>query len=295
MRDFLALDPSIADHQRILANFQGKIVQADFEELLVAWLVEDNLPFKLVESPKLRLLFQYLNPIMKDCLPSAITISRRIESAYKAAMGPVTEHLKTARGRIYVTFDGWTSNNHLSLLGLNVHFIDTNWNHCKLLLGVPPVKGKHTGENLADHVAAVLSEFDITSDRLGIFVLDNASNNDTAMEYLAAEFGFDSEECRLRCMGHIINLAVHAFLFGKVKKQAIDDGETLQRADRIAKDAEEWRKFGPVGIAHNITHSILNCAHYCDVLLMLQKKDLEEGVLPAVYKNSKKVCGFYSP
>jgi hypothetical protein len=50
--------------------------------------------------------------------------------------------------------------------------------------------------------------------QLGHFTLDNASNNDTAMEVLQKllyedrEFAFDSGECRIRCIPHIINICV---------------------------------------------------------------------------------------
>ena len=39
---------------------------------------------------------------------------------------------------------------------------------------------------------------------LGWFVLDNASNNDTTLRELAKTMGFNVEEKRLRCMGHIL-------------------------------------------------------------------------------------------
>lgn len=49
---------------------------------------------------------------------------------------------------------------------------------------------------------------------MGHFTLDNASNNDTAMEKLAQtlqderEFTFDPKERRIRCFAHIINICV---------------------------------------------------------------------------------------
>ena len=53
---------------------------------------------------------------------------------------------------------------------------------------------------------------------MGYFTLDNAGNNDTAMEVIAGELGFDSTQRRVRCIGHIINLVVIALLFGKDAK-----------------------------------------------------------------------------
>ena len=85
-----------------------------------------------------------------------MVLRERLENLYKQTQRPITELLKTARGRIHVTFDGWTSRNRLSLLGINVFFIDVDWNHRKLLLGLPPVQGRHSGDNLVDEVAVRL-------------------------------------------------------------------------------------------------------------------------------------------
>ena len=48
---------------------------------------------------------------------------------------------------------------------------------------------------------------------LGQFFIDNASTNDTLMEYIAEDlkeekFAYDLRQFRLRCKSHIINLAI---------------------------------------------------------------------------------------
>jgi hypothetical protein len=50
--------------------------------------------------------------------------------------------------------------------------------------------------------------------RIGYYTLDNATNNDTAMEALGAEFDFDRAERRIRCAPHFLNLAVRAMMYG---------------------------------------------------------------------------------
>jgi hypothetical protein len=50
--------------------------------------------------------------------------------------------------------------------------------------------------------------------RIGYFTLDNASNNDTAIQALGAHHSFDHEERRLRCGSHIIHLTVIVMLYG---------------------------------------------------------------------------------
>jgi hypothetical protein len=50
--------------------------------------------------------------------------------------------------------------------------------------------------------------------RLGYCTLDNAANNGTAMEALAAEFDFDSNERRIRCAPHFLDLTTKAMMSG---------------------------------------------------------------------------------
>jgi hypothetical protein len=50
--------------------------------------------------------------------------------------------------------------------------------------------------------------------RLGYCTLDNAANNGTAMEALAAEFDFDSNERRIRCAPHFLDLTTKAMMYG---------------------------------------------------------------------------------
>jgi hypothetical protein len=59
----------------------------------------------------------------------------------------------------------------------------------------------------------VVKDFGI-EEKLGYFMLDNASNNATAMEPIADAFKLDSDERRLRCACHIINLIARHLLFG---------------------------------------------------------------------------------
>ena len=52
----------------------------------------------------------------------------------------------------------------------------------------------------------VLQYFGIIDDKLGYFVLNNISNNDTTLDELAKSIKFLPVERRLYCIGHILNL-----------------------------------------------------------------------------------------
>ncbi|OBS16232.1 hypothetical protein FPOA_13037 [Fusarium poae] len=132
---------------------------------------------------------------------------------YSRALGPVHELLRRARSMIHFTFDGWTSRQNTSFLGINAHFIDQDWKQWKILLALPALKKRHTGTALADEVADTIYSFDM-QDKLGYCTLDNAANNGTAMEALAAEFDFDSNERRIRCAPHFLDLTTKAMMYG---------------------------------------------------------------------------------
>ena len=61
----------------------------------------------------------------------------------------------------------------------------------------------------------ILQSFDITRSKLCYFVLDNAYNNDTAVNKFAAVFDFSASDCRLRCACHILNLVGQTIMLGK--------------------------------------------------------------------------------
>jgi hypothetical protein len=86
--------------------------------------------------------------------------------------------------------DMWTSRSLLSLCGIVIHFINDKGNYRTFLLSIPKLARRHTGVNIADGVAAILAEFNI-GNKIGYFILDNASNNDTYMEALGKELGFN--------------------------------------------------------------------------------------------------------
>jgi hypothetical protein len=52
---------------------------------------------------------------------------------------------------------------------------------------------------------------------LGYFVLDNASNNDTAVAALGLKYSFLPAHRRLRCSAHTINLVGQQVIFGNNK------------------------------------------------------------------------------
>jgi hypothetical protein len=126
----------------------------------------------------------------------------------------VTELLSGGFSKIHILLDMWTSRSLLSLCGIVAYFINNKGRYKSFLLSILELASRHTGDNIADGVAAIITEFNI-GDKLGYFILDNASNNDTRMQALGEEFGFNWKQRRLWCAGHILNLVARSILYRK--------------------------------------------------------------------------------
>ena len=76
--------------------------------------------------------------------------------------------------------------------------------------------GAHKGEQIAEVLAEVIHDFDFVKN-LGCYIGDNADSNDTTWRATLAKLHPDRDPTALRsrCLGHIINLATKAFIFGK--------------------------------------------------------------------------------
>ncbi|KAF5228115.1 hypothetical protein FANTH_14595 [Fusarium anthophilum] len=70
------------------------------------------------------------------------------------------------------------------------------------------------------------------------------------MEEIGKALGFEGKTQRLRCFGHILNLAVKALLFRHNSEAFEDDIQGNETLD--AKAYELWRRKGPVGKLHNL-------------------------------------------
>jgi hAT family C-terminal dimerisation region/BED zinc finger len=205
-----------------------------FREELVRLVVDDELPFCLVESPAFRRFCRYLNPRAK--MPCANTICRDIGHQFKEEQARVAAVLRDAPGRLSFAVDAWTSRNAHSFLGITAHWIDAEWLPRHVLMDIPPLLGSHTGVNLCHTFTAACREFGVLPKLLAI-TTDNAKNNDTFLANLEDEcqeqdISFDCESTHVRCAAHVINLAVQDFL--KALNSAALDSDDADAEDYVA-------------------------------------------------------------
>jgi len=207
-------------------NPRGKplVSSTKFRELLLAFIVMNNLPMRLVDKFSFRQLVHHLNPSALSI--SSTSLKRDLHRQFCHHRGQLELQLRNhikAGGRLSLTTDAWTAMNGTDHAAVTVHWISQDWvQHSRLLDVINLLEPIHSGEYLAQELLSVTDDFKITS---GVFTItrDNASNN-TAMlsqyEIGAADtptttnqpWSFSVKDGDVRCMAHIINLAVQAAL-----------------------------------------------------------------------------------
>jgi hypothetical protein len=143
------------------------------------------------------------------------TMKRFILKDFEQRNEMVKEDLRLPKSKIHISFDLWTSTNKLAMLGVVAHYLMKDLTARSLLIGLREVIGAHSGENIAVCILQAIKEVLIV-DRVGCFVADDDSPNDTAAAAICRELNLtDQARHRLRCLGHIINLSAKDLLFGK--------------------------------------------------------------------------------
>jgi hypothetical protein len=228
-----------------------------FKTALITWIVCSHIAFSMVGNALFRDVLRCCSVAIVEVLPASGDVIRRwILQAYESRKRQLRCELHNSKGLIHISFDLWTSSNSLAMIGVVGHWHDSDKIRTTLL-GLRRLKGPHSGENMAEVVIAVLKDYNI-SKRLGYFVLDNAGTNDTCVEEILRQLRPDltTKERRLRCLGHILNLAAQAFLFGTDAESFEIEVLTKRELKHEVSELKLWRKKGPIGKLHNTVRFI---------------------------------------
>ena len=129
--------------------------------------------------------------------------------------------------KIHLSYDVQKSPNHLLFLGICAHFVDHTSILYRLLISLPRVYNHTLREQL--HVLLPYLKENRIFSRLGYLIGDNISSNDKLCRLLSTylldneEIEWDASHYRLRCNGHILNLAAKAFFFRELEEEAEED------------------------------------------------------------------------
>jgi hypothetical protein len=225
-----------------------------FKQAAIDWLTENNHLLREFETPSFCHMIQIANPEAEHVLwLNHQAVADYILAEYEAYLPSVTKALAAARSLLHISFDGWqTPNGKLALTGIYTHHLDEKGHVVDYMLALPAQLGQHSGINYAEVIGNVLDTFKITKERLGYFVTDNASTNDTCLDYLGAKFGFNKAHRHARCACHILNLVAQQFMFGKNKESFENKNTNIPEEEFL----EQWRKKGPLGTLCDLINSI---------------------------------------
>jgi hypothetical protein len=204
------------DNKRRKVTMEEHVLKPEtLRDLYAQLVIKESLPLDFVETQAFRSFLQYISPAANDLLPvSAATIKADIQQTYGEKKLEVQHALQTSISSIHFSCDAWTSPANLGILGIVAHFVSEDGGLQKLVLGMKELEGTHSGVNMAKELWAVVEDFGITAN-LGYFVGDSHPSNDTMLRELSKLLSlhgvtdtWDPILHRLRCNGHIVNLAV---------------------------------------------------------------------------------------
>ena len=210
------------EDQLVRRALKGAANKAAVQQALLRLIVQHDLPLSTCEWPELHTLVRAINYEATHCIwTSHQTVANQISKTFKIRQVQVKEALQQSQSLVHLTTDTWHSPNLKELQAITAHFVDSKGTLRKVLLDLPELPEGHSGVKVAPYVLAALETYGI-KDRLGYITADNHGANDTLCESIHEQLlDWQPSKRRLRCVGHIINIAVQAFLFAK-NKTAVD-------------------------------------------------------------------------
>jgi hypothetical protein len=243
---FSSSDPKQqAVYNRLAKSSDPDVLRKD----IFRWIVYDVVPFKKVASPYFKKIVRSVYPLLQtSVVPNPRTVSRWVNQEFPIHKQEIRDNIATSISRVHLAFDLWTSSHKKAINGITANWVDRKGHCCTALLALTEMGDRHSGQAIAQSVVPVIKDYNF-GDKLGFFVLDNASSNDTCVAELAKQYNFDPEERRLRCVGHILNLVAQELLYGNNYDKF--RGEVANVKD-LAEQAALWRAQGPIGMIAQI-------------------------------------------
>lgn len=198
-----------------------------FEEALVNWVIATNQPFTAVESDHFKVLLKAGG--CTESIPGADTIASRIQGRITSSEAETFKLLHLTASTISLTMDGWTSNNDLSMMAINLTWFGPDLQQYRACIDFIHITSSHSGENLANAIFIALKKMGVLQKLLSI-TCDNADNNTVAIRQLykrlltlyddhleeflirSGTMRFKGEQSHIRCFAHILNLIVKDIL-----------------------------------------------------------------------------------
>ena len=176
-----------------------------------------------------------------------------------------------------------------ALIAIVTYYVSYTGESKDCLLGLKHVLETHSGENIAQSIIPIIEDYNL-KDRIDYFMLDNICLNDTCVREILAKLqpNLDPKKRRLCCFGHIVNLAVKAFLFGKDPEAFEMEADSYIHFHQKEKELEAWRKLGPIGKLYNVVIYIQKTPQRREAFLNIVNNESAtdaEGKIKTTYTN----------
>lgn len=179
-------------------NVPLKFKQQNQQLMTVKCIVDNNLPFKLVESKSFRNMIEAHNPhakVMSNKKVKEIVIN--LENAMRNA---AIEKMKGLS--VCLTLDHWTSKAHQNYTGMTAHFIDDDWKLHNLSLGIFLHEGGSTANDLEkSFISLCLDKVKLNGIKIFACTTDTTANMNS--------FGMKLERmgvAHVYCTDHVLQL-----------------------------------------------------------------------------------------
>jgi hypothetical protein len=209
-------------------------------QAILRLIVYHDLPLSFVEWPETHTLINAINYQAGGCIwTSHQTTAYRVSTTFRLRQQQLRRQLQQSLSLVHITSDTWHSPNNKEFQSITAHFVDNDGKLQKALLGLPELAAGHSGVEVAPYVLRALEWYQI-KERVGYVTTDNATANDTLCMALGDQLNdWQPVERRLRCIGHIINLAVQSFWFATSQEAAELASQDLSMDNEIdALDGE---------------------------------------------------------
>ena len=87
--------------------------------LFLNMIVTEQLPFRFAEADSVRAFIYYLNPHADRLLPmTGMSVRKDLCTTIRLRLPGIKKTIAQAKSKIHLIYNGWMSNNHMSLLGV---------------------------------------------------------------------------------------------------------------------------------------------------------------------------------
>lgn len=210
------------DAVRARVVMKNAVDKQRFRNAVTRFVTTCSLSHLSVTSEAFKDMILAANPQAGHALINAATTLRpRIKRQFEEQQLVVIEWLTRSLSCFHISTDTWKARHgHKHFQAVNCQFVDGYGVLRQVLLDLVEVDGEQrkTGAYLASLLIKTCQDYSLLH-RLGWITSDNVTVNDTLVRSIEAHMrssgiaNWTEKTRRLRCIGHIINLATQAFMF----------------------------------------------------------------------------------